>query len=121
MEQHIAVKALPRKGNKHGRTTAITVAVLMVALIALPGVALAQTSGSSALDGITNFMKMIVNLLIFEWGKYIAILTLAFNAFRLKGGKISWMDFGGWLAGCLVLFFAPDIVDMLMSNSKGRV
>lgn len=120
MEQHVAVKPLSRNGGKDGRTTAIIAGILMVALIASPDAALAQTSGG-ALGGITDFLRMIVNLLIFEWGKYIAMLTLAFNAYRLKGGKISWIDFGGWLCGCLVLFFAPDIVDMLMSNSKGGV
>ncbi|MDB5795637.1 MAG: type secretion protein [Noviherbaspirillum sp.] len=94
--------------------------VLMVALTVLPHVAYAQSAGG-AFGGITDFLKSITNLLIFEWGYYIGIITLGIQGYRWKTGRIDMMQLGGWGLGIALVFFAPQIVADLRNRAGGMV
>jgi len=94
--------------------------LLMVLLIVSPQLALAQSAGGT-FGGITEFLRSITNLLIFEWGYYIGIITLAIQGYRWKTGRIDLMTLGGWGLGIGLVFFAPNIVGDLRNRSGGAI
>ena len=98
----------------------VVVEVLMLSLLLAPEFAHAQ-SASTAFSGVTSFLKSITNLLIFEWGYYIGIITLAIQGYRWKTGRIDLMTLGGWGFGIGLCFFAPNIVGDLKSRAGGLV
>lgn len=93
--------------------------ILMILLVASPQLAIAQTAGT--FGGITEFLRSITNLLIFEWGYYIGIITLAIQGYRWKTGRIDLMTLGGWGLGIALVFFAPNIVGDLRNRSGGAI
>ncbi|AJP60181.2 type VI secretion protein (plasmid) [Pandoraea vervacti] len=99
----------------------LTVNLLVVAFVLLPGLANAQSAGGGAFDGITQFLKSVTQLLIYEWGYYIGIITLAIQGYRWKTGRIDMMALGGWGLGIGLVFFAPNIVSDLKSRAGGSV
>ncbi len=104
-------------GDKVDKALNLTANVLVAALIFLPQFAHAQDA-TAALGGITTFLKSIANLLIFEWGYYIGIITLAIQGYRWKTGRIDLMTLGGWGLGIALVFFAPNIVTTIKSNAS---
>ena len=85
-------------------------------LLVLPGLASAQTTDSSGLfSGLTTILKSVVNLVVFEWGYYIGIITLAIQGYRWKTGRIDLMALGGWGFGIALVFFAPNLVQSIRS------
>lgn len=113
--------AAPAKGDKVDRWLDVTANVLVAALILLPELAQAQTTDNAAFGGITAFLKSIATLLIYEWGYYIGIITLAVQGYRWKTGRIDMMTLGGWGLGIGLVFFAPNIVNDLKSRSAGAI
>jgi len=114
-------KAAPR-ADKLDIALDVTANVLMLALMIAPEFAQAQAVGSTAaFGGISDFLKMIANLLVFEWGYYIGIITLAIQGFRWKTGRIDLMTLGGWGLGIGIVFFAPSIVKDLRSRTAGTI
>lgn len=97
-----------------------TTLVLVLTLVLLPRLADAQTV-TGTFGGITAFLKSITNLLIYEWGYYIGVITLAIQGYRWKTGRIDLMTLGGWGLGLGLVFFAPNIVGDLRSRSAGAV
>lgn len=93
--------------------------IFMILLVASPQLAIAQTAGT--FGGITEFLRSITNLLIFEWGYYIGIITLAIQGYRWKTGRIDLMTLGGWGLGIGLVFFAPNIVGDLRNRSGGAI
>lgn len=107
--------------DKVDRVLACTVNMLVVAFILLPEFAQAQTVAGGAFGGITSFLKSIANMLIFEWGYYIGIITLAIQGYRWKTGRIDLMTLGGWGMGLAIVFFAPNIVGDIRSRAGGTI
>lgn len=104
----------------HLNTTFNVVLTILVLVISFsPTLAHANAAVGNAFGGITGFLKSIANLLIFEWGYYIGIITLAIQGYRWKTGRISLMDLGGWGLGIGLVFFAPNIVGELRSRAGG--
>ncbi|CCG39415.1 TrbC/VIRB2 family protein [Xanthomonas citri pv. mangiferaeindicae LMG 941] len=91
-----------------------------MALVFLPQLAYAQDVGGT-FGGITAFLKSITQLLIYEWGYYIGIITLAIQGYRWKSGRIDLMTLGGWGLGIGLVFFAPNIVSDLKARSSGSI
>lgn len=88
-------------------------------LILAPEAAFAQSlSATGTFGGITDFLASITNLLIFQWGYYIGILTLAIQGYRWKTGRIDLMTLGGWGFGICLVFFAPGIVKDLRDRAS---
>ncbi|CBJ36152.1 Type IV secretion system protein VirB2 (plasmid) [Ralstonia solanacearum CMR15] len=110
----------PRKGDKVDRALDLTVNLLVVAFVLLPEFAHAQDA-SGTFGGITSFLKSITQLLIYEWGYYIGIVTLAIQGYRWKTGRIDLMQLGGWGLGIGLVFFAPNIVSDLKARSAGTI
>ena len=106
-----------KKADKLDVILSVTVNVLIMGFIFLPEFAHAQSAGGSPFGGITDFLKSITNLLIFEWGYYIGIITLAIQGYRWKTGRIDLMQLGGWGLGIGLVFFAPSIVGDLKSRA----
>ncbi len=110
----------PRKGGKVNRVLDLTGDAFMVALICLPQLAYAQDVGGT-FGGITAFLRSITQLLIYDWGYYIGIITLAIQGYRWKTGRIDLMQLGGWGLGIGLVFFAPNIVSDLKARSAGTI
>ena len=102
--------------SKAKDTTAALLLAFSFAL--LPIQAHAAISGFSA---ITAFFKEFINMLIFDWGYYIGIITLAFKGYQWKSGHINMKEMGVWTAGIVLVFFAPNIVGMIRSSSNMSV
>jgi type IV secretion system protein VirB2 len=115
------IDAAPVKGDKIDRWLSATANILVAALILLPDLAQAQAQDTGAFGGITAFLKSITTLLIYEWGYYIGIITLAIQGYRWKSGRIDMMALGGWGLGIGLVFFAPNIVNDLKSRSAGSI
>jgi len=113
--------AQTQQGDKLDTVLGFTVNTLVLSFLLLPELANAQFSGGggTAFAGITEFLKGITNLLIFEWGYYIGIITLAIQGYRWKTGRIDMMQLGGWGLGIGLVFFAPNIVSDLRSRAGG--
>lgn len=90
---------------------------VMCALVLLPGLANAAAGTNETFGGITEFLKSIAHLLIFEWGYYIGIITLAIQGYRWKTGRIDLMQLGGWGLGIGIVLFAPSIVRDLRNRA----
>ncbi|WP_017164614.1 TrbC/VirB2 family protein [Xanthomonas phaseoli] len=110
----------PRKGDKVDKALGLTANALVMALVFLPQLAYAQDAGGT-FGGITAFLKSITQLLIYEWGYYIGIITLAIQGYRWKSGRIDLMTLGGWGLGIGLVFFAPNIVADLKARSSGSI
>lgn len=113
----------PTPDDKVDRALALTVNVLVIAFVLLPQIAHAQAAGGTggAFGGITAFLKSITQLLIYEWGYYIGIITLAIQGYRWKTGRIDLLQLGGWGLGIGLVFFAPNIVSDLRARSSGSI
>lgn len=98
----------------------VTMNVIVAAFVLLPELAHAQEA-SGTFGGITSFLKSITQLLIYEWGYYIGIVTLAIQGYRWKTGRIDLMQLGGWGLGISLVFFAPNIVSDLKARSAGSI
>lgn len=94
--------------------------VIGLSLIFLPEAAYAADSAKT-FAGVTDFLKSITNLLIYEWGYYLGIITLAIQGYRWKTGRIDLMQLGGWGLGIALVLFAPNIVGDLKSRSGGHL
>jgi len=117
-------KANKMQGHSQKLDTVLnaTATMLMFLVATAPELALAQTVGSSgAFGGISAFLKSVAQLLVFEWGYYIGILTLAIQGYRWKTGRIDLMTLGGWGLGIGMVFFAPNIVSDLRSRAGGVI
>ncbi|CEH61898.1 VirB2 [Xanthomonas citri pv. citri] len=110
----------PRKGDKVDKALGLTANALVMALVFLPQLAYAQDAGGT-FGGITAFLKSITQLLIYDWGYYIGIITLAIQGYRWKTGRIDLMQLGGWGLGIGLVFFAPNIVSDLKARSSGSI
>ncbi|ARE58998.1 TrbC/VirB2 family protein [Xanthomonas citri] len=110
----------PRKGDKVDKALGLTANALVIALVFLPQLAYAQDAAGT-FGGITAFLKSITQLLIYEWGYYIGIITLAIQGYRWKSGRIDLMTLGGWGLGIGLVFFAPNIVADLKARSSGSI
>ena len=110
----------PRKGDKLDMALNVTVNIIVAAFVLLPELAHAQDA-SGTFGGITAFLKSITQLLIYEWGYYIGIITLAIQGYRWKTGRIDLMQLGGWGLGIGLVFFAPNIVSDLKARSAGTI
>ncbi|EHP44160.1 type IV secretion system protein VirB2 [Cupriavidus basilensis OR16] len=93
---------------------------VVIAFLLLPEFAHAQAAGGLG-AGVTQFLKQIINLLIFEWGYYIAIAALVIQGYRWWTGHISLLDLGKWGFGLFLVFFAPNIVSQFRSGASGVV
>jgi type IV secretion system protein VirB2 len=93
---------------------------IVVAALLLPQLALAA-GASGVMTGVTEFLKTIVNLLIFEWGYYIGIATLAIQGYRYWTGHTTMMELGKWGLGVALVFFAPNIVQQFRQGASGTV
>ncbi|CAL8481738.1 TrbC/VirB2 family protein [Caballeronia sp. S22] len=102
------------------RVLALMANACVIALIFLPQLAHAQDA-SGTFGGITTFLRSITQLLIYEWGYYVGIITLAIQGYRWKTGRIDLMTLGGWGLGIGLVFFAPNIVSDLKSRSAGTI
>jgi len=91
-----------------------------MALIWLPALAHAQGVGSFG-DGVTQLLKTVVNLVVFEWGYYLGIILLAIQGYRWKTGRCDLMELGRWGLGIILVFFAPNIVSDIRSRAGGAV
>lgn len=121
MNQTIAHRTSPDDASTFARSLSRAACALMPILTFLPELAHAQTSGGAMFGGLTEILKTIVNLVIFEWGYYIGIITLAVQGYRWKTGRIDLMTLGGWGFGIALVFFAPSIVGELRSKAGGPV
>lgn len=111
-----------QSGDKRGWEGSLRWAVECAALafIFMPHLAHAQSMGGT-FGGITDFLKSIAQLIIYEWGYYIGIITLAIQGYRWKTGRIDLMQLGGWGLGIALVFFAPNIVSDLRARSGGAI
>jgi type IV secretion system protein VirB2 len=118
------MKAAPKTYSKtENRADAVlngVAHVLFYSLLVLPQFAHAQ-SATAGLSGVTEFIRSIANLLIFEWGYLIGTITLAIQGYRWKTGRIDLLQLGGWGLGIGLVFFAPNIVKQIKSSSAGSV
>jgi type IV secretion system protein VirB2 len=114
------VTICPRKGDKLDKVLDCTANTLVLALILLPQLAHAQDA-TGTFGGITAFLRSITQLLIFDWGYYIGIITLAIQGFRWKTGRIDLMTLGGWGLGIGLVFFAPNIVGDLRNRAGNAI
>jgi type IV secretion system protein VirB2 len=115
-----AIKSSPNKSDWLDKWLSGLANFFMILLIVTPQLALAQSAGAT-FGGITEFLRSITNLLIFEWGYYIGIITLAIQGYRWKTGRIDLMTLGGWGLGIGLVFFAPNIVGDLRNRSGGAI
>ena len=102
----------------------LTICGVILCTLLVPQLAHAQALGGGSggiFSGLTQFLRTIVNLLIFEWGYYIGIITLAIQGYRWKTGRIDLMTLGGWGLGIGLVFFAPSIVGDLRSRAGGPI
>ncbi|AET95619.1 TrbC/VirB2 family protein [Caballeronia zhejiangensis] len=98
----------------------LTANACVITLLLLPQFAHAQDA-SGTFGGITAFLRSVTQLLIYEWGYYIGIITLAIQGYRWKTGRIDLMTLGGWGLGIGLVFFAPNIVSDLKARSAGTI
>lgn len=94
--------------------------VAMALAMVLPPCAHAQgASGVGA--GVTDLLKMVADLVVFEWGYYLGIILLAFQGYRWKTGRCDLMDLGKWAFGIILVFFAPNIVADIRGRAGGGI
>ncbi|EKS72423.1 Type IV secretion system protein VirB2 [Burkholderia sp. SJ98] len=113
----------PVRNPQHDRLDKVldlTANACVMALLFLPQFAHAQDA-SGTFGGITTFLRSVTQLLIYEWGYYVGIITLAIQGYRWKTGRIDLMTLGGWGLGIGLVFFAPNIVSDLKSRSAGTI
>lgn len=106
--------------DEHHRTMALLAYAIVLCLSFLPESAYAADSAKT-FAGVTDFLKSVTNLLIYEWGYYLGIITLAIQGYRWKTGRIDLMQLGGWGLGIALVLFAPNIVGDLKSRSGGHL
>lgn len=79
--------------------------------------AFAQSSGA-LFDSGTNFLTALSNLLTSTWARIIGICAVAFLGFMYMVGRISMQITVAVIAGIILVFGAPAIVDGI-HNSIG--
>ncbi|WP_459909852.1 TrbC/VirB2 family protein [Caballeronia sp. HLA56] len=109
-----------QKADRLDTVLNLTANACVFALLLLPQFAHAQDA-SGTFGGITAFLRSVTQLLIYEWGYYIGIITLAIQGYRWKTGRIDLMTLGGWGLGIGLVFFAPNIVSDLKARSAGTI
>lgn len=62
---------------------------------------------SGIFGGVTDTLKSVVKLLIYDWSYYIGIAALALQGYRWWASHITMMDFLKWSVGIVFVFFAP--------------
>lgn len=92
--------------------------VVIAAALVLPQCAHAQGVGGIG-SGVTDLLKMVANLVVFEWGYYLGIILLAFQGYRWKTGRCDLMELGRWAFGIILVFFAPNIVAEFRGRAGG--
>ncbi|CAG9183979.1 TrbC/VirB2 family protein [Cupriavidus respiraculi] len=92
--------------------------VVIAAALVLPQCAHAQGVGGIG-SGVTDLLKMVANLVVFEWGYYLGIILLAFQGYRWKTGRCDLMELGRWAFGIILVFFAPNIVTEFRGRAGG--
>lgn len=110
-----------RKNNHTDTILKIIAHSLLVILLIAPEIAQAQTATTGAFGGITTALKSIAQAVIFDWGYYIGIISLGVQGYRWKMGRIDSMHLLYWGLGISMVFFAPNIVGYLKSNSAGSI
>lgn len=114
--------AVTHQSTRQDKLAGYTAQAIVLGLLLLPGLANAQTADASGLfGGLTGILKSVVNLVIYEWGYYIGIITLAIQGYRWKTGRIDLMQLGGWGFGIALVFFAPNLVSSIRSAAGGAV
>ncbi len=120
-DQEAVVAALPVKScdvaHRLRQAAKVGSAGLVLLVAMTPDFAHAQAAGSM-MGGVTDFLRLFVNLLIFEWGYYIGIITLAYQGMRWWGGRISLEALGVWGLGVALVFFAPSIVQHFRNSAS---
>ena len=87
--------------------------VLAVAAITLhSGDAFAQASGA-LFDSGTNFLSALSNLLTSTWARIIGIIAVAILGILYMAGRISMQITIAVIAGIILVFGAPAIVDSI--------
>lgn len=120
LQKNIEPATAASSGQRKAKQFAVN--ALIFGLLLLPGLASAQTADASGLfGGLTSILKSVVNLVIYEWGYYIGIITLAIQGYRWKTGRIDLMQLGGWGFGIALVFFAPNLVSSIRSAAGGSV
>lgn len=94
------------------------VTILALSVTLAPGLAHAQSVGGFG-DGVTQLLKMVVHLVVFEWGYYLGIILLAIQGYRWKTGRCDLMELGRWGLGIMLVFFAPNIVGDIRGRAGG--
>lgn len=109
--------------NRIDTTLSIIKHGILLVLVFLPELAAAQAvpSTSSTFSGISAELKLIAQTIIFDWGYYIGIISLAIQGYRWKTGRIDTMHLLQWGCGIFLLFFAPNIVNDIKSHSVGTI
>lgn len=109
----------PKSPDSFDQFLSVIVTGLTALFFLAPDTAFAQAVNTSGtFGGITDFLASITNLLIFQWGYYIGIITLAIQGYRWKTGRIDLMSLGGWGLGIGLVFFAPSIVKDLRDRAS---
>jgi type IV secretion system protein VirB2 len=92
--------------------------LLVLAAIFMPELAHAQVADLGGLAQVGGFLKSIVNLVIFEWGYYIAILALAITFGLLFRGHLSLGAALWCCVGIIGFFFSPSIVSSIKNLAR---
>lgn len=109
-------------GSMHGNNPAhLATAYLVLLVCTLFPEAVHAADTAKTFSGVTDFLKSITHLLIYEWGYYLGIITLAIQGYRWKTGRIDLMQLGGWGLGIALVLFAPHIVGDLKNRAGGQL
>lgn len=93
----------------------------MLLLMLSPEIAQADIDGTADFGGITEILKGLAKTVIYDWGFYIGIISLALIGFRWKTGHMSLADVGRWAGGIICVFFAPSIVKMIRDHAGSQL
>ena len=76
-------------------------------------VMVAEPANAADLSGIfgrvTDTLKSVVKLLIYDWSYNIGIAALALRGYRWWASHITMMGFLKWSVGIVFVFFAPRL------------
>jgi type IV secretion system protein VirB2 len=102
------------------RHKAAALALGVATVIAVVDPALAQSSGTgSAFEPVNKALQMVIDFVNGPFGKSLAIVAVMALGVLSLIGRISWIACGLCVIGIGFLFGAPQIVETLMSSTKG--